>query len=307
MLDVTRVTTALTIPRTRNDMIVAGFLARYGNEHTFEGYRTDLKILFDWCGHHGLDPIVDVERPHLELFARHLELERHNRPATVNRRIAAIKMFYWLAEEDGHIAKSPARNVRLPKVHQDKTRTMGMSRAEFAAIHTAAQKSTNRVTDEALVMLMGILGMRVSEVCELDIANCQGAEGGHRVITFVGKGGKPATLPMPVPVMRAVDAAIGDRTSGPLLLRRDGTAMTRRSADRVVKRLANVAGIKKTVSPHSFRNTMIVSALDAGVPLRDVQDAARHSDPRMTMKYDHARKSLDRHASYVVSTYIGAH
>jgi integrase/recombinase XerD len=44
--------------------------------------------------------------------------------------------------------------------------------------------------------------------------------------------------------------------------------------------------------------------LDAGVPLRDVQDAASHADPRTTMRYDRARHSLDRHATYIVSTFV---
>jgi integrase/recombinase XerD len=47
-----------------------------------------------------------------------------------------------------------------------------------------------------------------------------------------------------------------------------------------------------------------MSALDAGVPLRDVQEAASHADPRTTMRYDRARTSLDRHATYIVATYV---
>jgi len=56
----------------------------------------------------------------------------------------------------------------------------------------------------------------------------------------------------------------------------------------------------KAISPHSLRRSFITAALDAGVPLRDVQIAARHSDPRTTTRYDRARHNLDRHASYIV-------
>ncbi|MGA2831335.1 MAG: hypothetical protein ABSF03_35110 [Streptosporangiaceae bacterium] len=51
-------------------------------------------------------------------------------------------------------------------------------------------------------------------------------------------------------------------------------------------------------------NAFITASFDAGVPLRDVQEAASHADPRTTMRYDRARTSLDRHATYIVATYI---
>ena len=53
-----------------------------------------------------------------------------------------------------------------------------------------------------------------------------------------------------------------------------------------------------------MRSSSLVTSFDAGVPLRDVQEAASHADPRTTMRYDRARVSLDRHATYIVSTYI---
>ena len=72
----------------------------------------------------------------------------------------------------------------------------------------------------------------------------------------------------------------------------------------IVRRLAKRAGIDKRISPHSLRHSFITAALDAGVPLRDVQEAASHSDPRTTMRYDRGRGSLDRHATYIVSTFV---
>ena len=71
-----------------------------------------------------------------------------------------------------------------------------------------------------------------------------------------------------------------------------------------VKRLVKRAGIDKRISPHSLRHSFVTAALDAGVPLRDIQEAARHADPLTTMRYDRARRSLDRHATYIVSTFI---
>ena len=64
------------------------------------------------------------------------------------------------------------------------------------------------------------------------------------------------------------------------------------------------SGIVKRVGPHTLRHAFTTAALDAGVPLRDVQEAASHADPRTTMRFDRARVSLDRHATYIVSTFI---
>src|SRR4051812_14836197 len=83
-----------------------------------------------------------------------------------------------------------------------------------------------------------------------------------------------------------------------------GGRMDRYAADRTVKRPARRAGITKRISPHSLRHSFITAALDAGVPLRDVQEAASHADPRTTMRYDRGRQSLDRHATYIVATFI---
>jgi integrase len=64
------------------------------------------------------------------------------------------------------------------------------------------------------------------------------------------------------------------------------------------------AGITKPVRPHTLRHAFITAALDAGVSLRDVQEAASHADPRTTMRYDRARGSLDQHATYIVAAYV---
>ena len=75
-------------------------------------------------------------------------------------------------------------------------------------------------------------------------------------------------------------------------------------AGRIVRKVARRAGIGTAVTPHTLRHAFITAALDAGVPLRDVQEAASHADPRTTMRYDRARGSLDRHATYIVSAYV---
>jgi Phage integrase family len=127
---------------------------------------------------------------------------------------------------------------------------------------------------------------------------------GHRTLRVIHKGGKHAIVPLAPRTSRALGLYFGERTSGPLFLGALGGRMDRCAADRTVKRLARQAGIAKRISPHSLRHSFITAALDAGVALRDVQEAANHADPRTTMRYDRARRSLDRHATYVVAAFV---
>ncbi len=118
------------------------------------------------------------------------------------------------------------------------------------------------------------------------------------------KGGKIVTVPLAPRTARAVDLAIGERLAGPIFLGANGARMDRHGAGRIVRRVARRTGVDKPIGPHTLRHAFITAALDAGVPLRDVQEAASHADPRTTMRYDRARVSLDRHATYIVATFI---
>ena len=86
-----------------------------------------------------------------------------------------------------------------------------------------------------------------------------------------------------------------------MFLAADGRRLDRHGAGRIVRKVARRAGIAKTITPRWLRHAFITAALDAGVPLRDVQEAASHADPSPP---ERARGSLDRHATYIVAAYI---
>ena len=88
-----------------------------------------------------------------------------------------------------------------------------------------------------------------------------------------------------------------------MFLAADGRRLDRHGAGRIFRKTARRAGIGKLVTPHTLRRAFITAARRR-VPLRDVQEAASHADPRTTMRYDRARGSLDRHATYIVAAYI---
>ena len=131
-------------------------------------------------------------------------------------------------------------------------------------------------------------------------------ERGHRTLVITRKGGKVVTIPLAPRTARAIDLAVGERGEGPIFCGPDGQRLDRHGAARIVRRVAVRGGITKPVEPHTLRHAFITAALDARVPPRDVQKAASHADPRTTMRYDRARGSLDRHATYIVAAYVAS-
>jgi integrase len=138
--------------------------------------------------------------------------------------------------------------------------------------------------EHALISLLALNGLRVSEATGASIENL-GVERGHRTLVITRKGGKVVTIPLAPRTVRAIDLAVGERADGPIFLAHDRQRLDRHGAARVVRRVACRAGITKPVGPHTLRHAFITAALDAGVPLRDVQEAASHADPRTTMRY----------------------
>jgi integrase/recombinase XerD len=276
---------------------LAGFLGGYRGL-TRDAYALDLRQFVAFCDEHHLD-LFEVRRSDIEAYGRELEA-RGRATATVGRRLCTVTGFYRYAEEEGLIAHSPAVHVRRPRIDYE-SHAMGLDRNEVGALLVAA--GLGPAVEHALISLLALNGLRVSEAIGADI-EALGLERGHRTLTTLRKGGKTVTIPLAHRTARAVDRAIGERDSGPIFITADGRRLDRHGASRIVRRVARRAEITKPIGPHTLRHAFITATLDAGVPLRDVQEAASHADPRTTMRYDRARVSLDRHATYILSTYI---
>lgn len=278
-------------------LAAAGFLAGYSGT-TRAGYTIDLRNYWTWAETNQLH-VFEARRPHIELYVRHLEDQGYAR-STIGRRLSTVASFYKWCTDEELLGRNPAANVRRPKISQDST-TLGLDRQELGQFLVEAGLTGGR--DHALACLLGLNGLRVSEACNADIENLA-FERGHRTLLVDRKGGKRALIPLAPRTSRAIDLAVGERHAGPILLGADGTRLDRFAAYRIVRRLAKRAGIAHKVHPHCLRHAFITAALDAGVPLRDVQEAASHSDPRTTSRYDRHRVSLDRHAAYTVAAFV---
>ena len=264
------------------ELAAAAFVARY-HGRTLDAYRYDLRAFFQWAADEGL-VILSATRPQLERYVRAME-GRGLAASTIDRRLSTVCGFYRFAHIDGRIASNPAQYVRRPKVHPNGAR--GLDRSELGSFLFAAERIDH--AHAALAVLLGLNGLRVSEACSADIENLAFERKPHRTLRIVGKGNKPAVIPLVPRTARTIDLAIGERTAGPILLRHDGSRLDRRTAHRWVSSTARRAGIGH-VHPHMLRAAFIMCALEAGVPLREVQIAARHADPRTTTVYDKPRK-----------------
>jgi site-specific recombinase XerD len=277
------------------ELAAAAFLARYGGR-TLEAYRHDLRTFFQWASNVGID-VLSATRAHIELYRTTLG-DRRLAAATIDRRLSTVCGFFRFAHIDGRIAANPAQYVRRAGVHANNA--TGMDRGALGMFLFAAECFDH--AHATLAVLLGLNGLRVSEACATNIEGL-GIERGHRTLRIVGKGNKPALIPLVPRTARTIDLAIGELHEGPILRRRDGERLDRRTPHRWVRAIGRRAGLG-TVHPHMLRAAFIMAALDAGVPLRDVQIAARHADPRTTTIYDRRRENFERHAAYVVVAFV---
>lgn len=137
----------------------------------------------------------------------------------------------------------------------------------------------------------------------------------HRVLVVTRKGGKRAKIVLPPAVVAALSAYLGASSAegielanadaasedAPIVTTASGKRWASSEAFRTVQRLARAAGIEGKISPHGLRHTHATLALDAGVPLRDLQDSMGHADPRTTRRDDRARARLERSSAYAVA------
>lgn len=279
-------------------LATAGFLARYKGR-TLEAYTLDLKMFFAWCEQHQLPPL-QATRPHLELFIRSMEQVPYS-SATINRRFNTVALFYKYALRDEIIAKDPAAWIDRPKIDTEGQRRTFLPPLQHGIFMAAAAEHGPMA--HALACLLGMRGLRISAACGLDVTDVHQQQG-YDVITFVAKGGKLTTQALPVAAMRAVRAAIGDRTNGPLLLNSRGRRMDRAAATRLIQKICREANIDDDITPHSLRRSFITTGLASGIPARDMQLAAGHAQINTTMLYDRRTHSHDRDAVHRVSGYL---
>src|SRR5215470_13670453 len=168
-------------------LALAGFLAEYRGL-TREAYTLDLRQFATWCRARSL-PLFAIRRADIEGFARDLEANGRAR-ATVTRRLCTIAGFYKYAVEEELLEHSPAAHVRRPRLDYESHAT-ALDRNELGALLVAA--GLGPPTEHALISLLALNGLRVSEATGADIEQL-GLGCGHRTLTITRTGGKVVTI-----------------------------------------------------------------------------------------------------------------
>ena len=165
-------------------LAAVSYLARYSGR-THRLYSFQLREGFSWCEGHGLDPLVGVQRAHVELYIRGLG-ERGLMDSSVVTMMHGVRGFFRFAHIDGLVPADPAVYARLPKVHRDESRTQGLDRLELIRFLQVSQTIT--VHHGALAFLLGINALRASEAAAVRVEDYAETLRGHRVLRLVGKG-----------------------------------------------------------------------------------------------------------------------
>jgi len=166
------------------------------------------------------------------------------------------RRFYRYAVEEDLLDHSPAAHVRRPRLDYESHAT-ALDRNELGALLVAA--GLGDPADHALISLLALNGLRVSEAVGADIENT-GTERGHRTLVITRKGGKVVTIPLAPRTARAIDLAMGERCEGPIFLAPGGRRLDRHGAARIVRRVARRAAITKPVGPHTLRHAFITAS-----------------------------------------------
>lgn len=296
----------IRFPEAHTDLQVA-FLRGLPSEATRKAYKRCLRQFQTF-----LDPTPMIECTRRDVEAWRSEMETNGRaPSTICRALAALSGFFQFAEEEGAVERNPVRNARRPKI-PDASPRHSLTPREVTALFDATDPDTLLgLRDRVFLALLAVQGLRVSETLDLLVEDLA-EEQSHQVATIRGKGGKVCVVPLALHTSTALNEwlAAAGLQSGPVLVKigrdglidRTGRHMHRASAWERLKTLARRAGIQGDVYPHRLRHTAVTEALRAGIPLHQVQDFARHSDPKTTRRYDSHRQSLANPTAHVLGS-----
>ncbi|MDA3662121.1 tyrosine recombinase XerC [Mycobacterium xenopi] len=270
-------------------------LRRGRSAHTRRAYLSDLRSLFAFLAERvpgsGLDALS------LAVLRSWLAAEAGAGAArtTLARRTSAVKAFPAWAVRRGLLDSDPAVRLQVPKAR----RTLpAVLRQDQALAAMAAAKSGSQqgdplaLRDRLIVELLYATGIRVSELCGLDIDD---VDLGHRLVRVLGKGDKQRTVPFGEPAADALRAwmadgrpALATGESGPaLLLGARGRRLDVRQARTVVHQTVAAVNGAPDVGPHGLRHSAATHLLEGGADLRVVQELLGHSSLATTQLYTH--------------------
>ena len=270
-------------------------LERGRSEHTRRAYLADLRSLFAFLDERA--PGAGLDALSLPLLRAWLAAQATSGAArtTVARRTSAAKTFTSWATRRGLLPADPAGRLQVPRTRR--TLPAGLRQDQALAAMDAADLGAEQgdplaLRDRLIVEMLYATGIRVSELCGLDIDD---VDTGRRLLRVLGKGNKERTVPFGKPAGAALGAWLADgrptlvtSESGPaLLLGPRGRRLDPRQARTVVHQTMSAVAGAPDIGPHGLRHSAATHLLEGGADLRVVQELLGHSSLATTQLYTH--------------------
>jgi integrase/recombinase XerC len=257
---------------------------------TLTAYRRDVGALRSFlAGRRGRAPaparldVVDVRAFLASLFGA-------NEASSIARKLSALRTFFRFLAKRGQAGDDPTALVSSPKRKQPLPRALSVDDAFRLVEGPPAPR------ERAIHELLYGAGLRVSELCGLDVGDVEG----ELVHVRRGKGGKARIVPLGSQARRAIDAYLVVRRPGgdALFVNARGGRLTPRSVQRNLKKIAGTAGVA-AATPHTLRHSFATHLLDGGADLRAIQELLGHASLASTQIYtkvslDHLMTVYDR-------------
>jgi integrase/recombinase XerD len=273
-------------------------VAAYQNDlRQFEDYLQERQARTNGNGHsaadgraHAVDLLGAADRGAVTDFVLGLR-ERGYAPATVARKIAAIKSLFHYLHKNAVIGEDPTAHLEAPKVGKPLPRAISVSEVQRLLGYGRDRTTPDALRDCAMLELLYATGMRVTELVSLDVEDIDLTEGRVRC---VGRGRRVRVLPIRQTARDAVRQYVergrsallrAPSSHGPLFLNHRGQRLTRQGFWLIIKARARDAGITTSITPHTLRHSFAAHRLSDGEDLRSLQAKLGHASISTTQIY----------------------
>ncbi|BAV92132.1 site-specific tyrosine recombinase XerD [Candidatus Desulfovibrio trichonymphae] len=265
---------------------------------TVEAYTLDMENFFLFSAElaqSGVSPApppvqTGPDEQHIFLYLAWLR-SRGNTSPTLARRLAALRAFFSFAVEEGVITANPMTLLENPKMPLHLPEVLSREEMESLLNQPDMKEKCGR-RDRCILELLYAAGLRVSELCSLALADLDLQRGLVRVF---GKGAKERLAPLHGLMQKMLDEYLRDwrplfmPAGSRIFINRSGHGLTRQYIWKIVKKYALLAGIRRHISPHTFRHSFATHLLEGGADLRAVQMLLGHADISATEIYTHVQ------------------
>lgn len=265
---------------------------------SIEAYARDLSSYVNYLQNQvGFSDWSQVNKTHVMSYLNYL-MDAGKASSTVSRSLSALKSFHQFLVMEGYINTNPAQQIERPRQAGILPKTLSTDEVE-ALFYAAKGERPIDIRTTAMLELLYSTGMRVSELVELKLSDlnlemgfvhCTGKGNKERMIPI----GEYATLSIKNYLELGRPVLMRHETHELLFVNHHGRKMSRQGFWKLIRTVAQKAGIRKELSPHTLRHSFATHLLDNGADLRSVQEMLGHSDISTTQIYTHISQNRMR-------------